>query len=391
MPPAFEVVARDGGARAARLETAHGVIETPAFAPVGTLGAVKGVGPLALDDLGASLMLANLYHLALRPGIETVVELGGVHAFTGWDGPILTDSGGFQVFSLSKLRAVDREGVSFRSHLDGSEIRFTPERVARWQAEMGVDIAMMLDECPPWPIEHAEAAAALDRTLGWARRGRSAWEGAGAFFGIVQGGTFEDLRARSVEELVDIGFDGYAIGGVSVGEPLEERRRVVEMTAPGLPADRPRYLMGVGTPLDLAHAVAHGVDLFDCVLPSRNARHGTLYTRTGLVRIKNSRYRTDPGPLDEACACPACARVSRAFLNHLYRSRELTAQVLGTLHNIRFFLDFAGDLRKATSAGNLAEFARLTEARFAPDDPETTPRNRPSKAASGPPSHDPTQ
>lgn len=353
----FETLSRDGGARRGRLQTPHGAIETPAFAPVGTLGAVKGVAPQALEEIGAELMLSNLYHLALRPGVDAICELGGIHEFTGWEGPILTDSGGFQVFSLATLRTVDRDGVTFRSHLDGSEVRFTPEWVAESQARMGVDLAMMLDECPPWPVEKTEAAAALERTLEWARRARPAWNGEGGFFGIVQGSTFRDLRESASSQLVELEFDGYAIGGVSVGEPQEERRQVVEWTAPLLPEAKPRYLMGVGTPGDLLHAVQHGVDLFDCVLPSRNGRHGQLFTRGGLVRIRNARYRTDPQPLEEGCPCPACSRLSRAMLHHLYRAGEITAQVLGTLHNLRFYLDFMGDLRNATAAGKLADFA----------------------------------
>lgn len=369
----FAVLRRDGQARQGRLETRHGSIETPAFAPVGTLGAVKGVTPEALEQVGADLMLSNLYHLALRPGIETIKELGGLHAFTGWHGPILTDSGGFQVFSLAKLRTVDRKGVTFRSHVDGAELRFTPEAVARMQGEIGVDLAMMLDECPPWPVERRQAEASLERTLEWARRARPAWRGDGGFFGIVQGSTFRELRERAVRELTELAFDGYAIGGVSVGEPLAERRQVVEWTAPELPEDRVRYLMGVGTPADLIHAVQHGVDLFDCVIPSRNARHGQLYTRKGLVRIKNARYRTDSRPIDEACDCPTCRRVSRAFLHHLSRTGEVTAHVLATLHNLRYYLDFVGDLRKATAAGELADFARQTSETMAAGDPETAP------------------
>ena len=370
MPIGFELLGRDGRARRGRLTTPHGVIETPAFAPVGTLGAVKGVAPDRLEELGAHLMLSNLYHLALRPGIDTIVELGGVHRLTGWSGPILTDSGGFQVFSLAKLRSIDAQGVTFRSHIDGSELRFTPEWVARAQAGMGVDLAMMLDECPPWPIEKGQAAEALDRTLGWAERGRSAWEGDGGFFGIVQGGTFEDLRLRAVETLAGLDFDGYAIGGVSVGEPLEHRRRVVEWTAPALPDEAPRYLMGVGTPQDIFHAVSAGVDLFDCVMPSRNARHGQLFTRDGVIRIKNAVHKVDPRPVDEGCGCPACRRVSRAFLHHLYRTGEVTGPVLGTLHNLRFYLDFMGELREATSAGNLAAYALRASERMAAGESE---------------------
>lgn len=367
----FEVLSQDGAARHGRLTTPHGVVETPAFAPVGTRGAVKGVTPEALEAAGASLMLSNLYHLLLRPGIGTIVGLGGIHAFTGWHRPILTDSGGYQVFSLARLRTIDRGGVTFQSHLDGNEVRLTPASVARMQAEIGVDLAMMLDECPPWPVEHAEALSALERTIDWARQAREKWRGEGGFLGIVQGSAYRDLRERAVEELTDLDFDGYAIGGVSVGEPHEVRRQVVEWTAPELPARRIRYLMGVGTPADILHAVQNGVDLFDCVLPSRNARHGQLYTREGVVRIKNARYRDDPDPIDSECSCPACRRVSRAFLHHLARSGEITAQVLGTLHNLRFYLDFMGDLREATAAGKLADFARRASFELEASEPES--------------------
>jgi queuine tRNA-ribosyltransferase len=367
----FELLGEDGAARCGRLTTPHGVIRTPAFAPVGTRGAVKGVSPIALKELGADLMLSNLYHLALRPGIETIEALGGIHSFTGWNGPILTDSGGFQIFSLARLRRLDRDGVTFRSHLDGSEVRLTPENVAGMQARIGVDLAMMLDECPPWPVAHEEAESALERTLGWARRGRAAWSGEGGYFGIVQGSTFRDLRQRAVESLVELDFDGYAIGGVSVGEPRLERRQVVEWTAPELPRNRPRYLMGVGTPGDLLHAVQNGVDLFDCVMPSRNARHGQFYTRQGVLRIKNAVFKDDPRPLDSECPCPACRSVSRAFLHHLIRAGEITGQVLGTLHNLRYYLDFMGDLREATAAGKLAEFARQANLENEAGDPDS--------------------
>jgi queuine tRNA-ribosyltransferase len=324
--------------------------------PVGTLGAVKGVTPQELAAAGASVLLANLYHLALRPGVDAVERLGGIHAFTGWPGPILTDSGGFQVFSLQGLRKVDDGGVTFRSHLDGSLLRFTPEGVVNLQERMGVDMAMVLDECPPWPIERAAAEASWKRTLAWALRAREAWKArAGGLFGIVQGSVFPDLRQRAAEELAEVGFDGHAIGGVSVGEPESDRRAVVAWTAPSLPADRPRYLMGVGTPEDILHAVAQGVDLFDCVLPARNARHGVLFTREGVLKIKNARFREDPRPIDPQCGCPACARVSRAFLCHLARAGELTAAVLATLHNLRFYLDFMEEIRQAIALGAFAD------------------------------------
>jgi len=349
------------GARLGRLTTPHGVIETPAFMPVGTLGAVKGMPPWELAAAGASVMLSNLYHLALRPGIDVIEKLGGLHAFTGWSGPILTDSGGFQVFSLGALRKVDEGGVTFRSHLDGSPLRFTPENVVAMQRRLGVDIAMMLDECPPWPVEREVAAAAWQRTLGWARRAREEWEtsengaeqSGGGLFGIVQGSVFRDLRERAAAEIAGLGFDGYAIGGVSVGEPSADRWGIVEWTAPLLPADKPRYLMGVGTPQDITRAVAAGVDLFDCVLPARNARHGVLYTREGVLRIKNAGFRDDPRPLDAACGCPACSGTSRAFLHHLVRAGELTGAVLATLHNVRFYLDFMAELRQAIRLGTL--------------------------------------
>ncbi|HUO87261.1 MAG TPA: tRNA guanosine(34) transglycosylase Tgt, partial [Thermoanaerobaculia bacterium] len=352
----FEITATAGRARTGRLVTPHGVIETPAFMPVGTLGSVKGLGPEDLEAAGAGVMLANLYHLALRPGIETISALGGIHAFTGWRRPILTDSGGFQVFSLAALARLDEGGVTFRNHLDGAALRFTPEGVVRMQAALGVDVAMVLDECPPWPVEPGVAEVAWARTLGWARRARAEverlrGEGAdpwpGALFGIVQGSTDRVLRQRAAEELGDLGFDGYAIGGVSVGEPATLRREVVEWTVPLLPADRPRYLMGVGYPEDILHAVAQGVDLFDCVLPARNARHGVLFTRSGVLKIKNARFRDDPAPIEEGCGCPACRRVSRAFLHHLVRAGELTGAVLATAHNIRHYLDLLSAVRQA--------------------------------------------
>ncbi|HWM94807.1 MAG TPA: tRNA guanosine(34) transglycosylase Tgt [Thermoanaerobaculia bacterium] len=363
MPLSFQILSTAGSisgrARRGRLTTPHGTVETPAFMPVGTLGAVKGTTPQELAAAGASVMLSNLYHLALRPGVDTVERLGGIHAFTGWNGPILTDSGGFQVFSLQGLRKVDDGGVSFRSHLDGSPLRFTPEGVVNLQERMGVDIAMVLDECPPWPIERDAAEASWRRTLAWARRAREAWNGerAGGLFGIVQGSVFPDLRQQAAEELAQVGFDGYAIGGVSVGEPDHDRRAVVEWTAPALPGDRPRYLMGVGYPEDILHAVSQGIDLFDCVLPARNARHGVLFTREGVLRIKNARFKEDPRPIDPQCGCPACARTSRAFLHHLTRAGELTAAVLGTLHNLRFYLDFMGEIRQAIELGTFEDLA----------------------------------
>jgi len=356
----FELLAGEGRARRGRWRLDRGVVETPAFMPVGTLGAVKGVPAAALEDLGATIQLANLYHLALRPGIDRIERLGGIHAFTGWRGPLLTDSGGFQVWSLAGLRRVDEDGVSFRSHLDGAELRFTPESVVRDQERIGVDVAMVLDECPPYPVEEAEAARSLELTNRWAERALAARRRpeATALFAIAQGSVFPALRERAAERLGELPFDGFAIGGVSVGEPEAEIRRIVETTAPRLPDRKPRYLMGVGTPGDILHAVLQGVDLFDCVLPARNARHGLLFTGTGTIRIKNARFRDDEGPIDPDCECPTCRRHSRAFVHHLVRCGEITGKVLATLHNLRFFLDFMGEVRKAIESRRLGEWAR---------------------------------
>ena len=353
----FEILKREGAARLGRLTTPHGVVPTPCFMPVGTLGAVKGVPPHELEAAGATVLLANLYHLALRPGIDVIERLGGLHRFCGWTRTMVTDSGGFQVFSLAERRAVDDGGVGFRSHLDGSLVRLTPESVVEMQERLGVDLAMMLDECPPWPVAEAAAESALERTLRWARRSREHRSSEStALFGIVQGSFYPRLRERAIRELEALDFDGYALGGVSVGEGPELSAEIVARFAPTLPEQRPRYLMGLGTPADLIHGVRHGVDLFDCVLPARNARHGVLYTREGTLRIKNAAFRGDERPIDAACGCPACARVSRALLHHLMRSGEITGQVLGTLHNLRFYLDFMGDLRQALASGSFEDW-----------------------------------
>ncbi len=370
----FRVLSTDGRARRGRLDTSRGRVETPAFMPVGTLGAVKGLTPRRLRDCGAEIQLANLYHLALRPGIEVIEELGGLHEFVGWSRPMLTDSGGYQVFSLAAMRTLDEDGVTFRSHLDGARLRFTPESVVEMQRRLGVDIAMVLDECSPWPISKEEAAASMRLTTRWARRSRAAWREAEgrALFGIVQGSVYSDLRAEAAAELTAIGFDGYAIGGVAIGEPRGRQRATVESTPPLLPADRPRYLMGVGTPQDILHAVRQGVDLFDCVMPSRNARHGLLFTRRGPLRIKNARFRTDRRAVDEACGCETCSGVSRAFLHHLIRTGEITGQVLATLHNVRFYLDFMGDLREAIESGTLESVEPPAADRQGASDPPAT-------------------
>lgn len=369
MSLSFEVQATDGLARRGRLDLPHGTVETPNFMPVGTLGAVKGLPPKELAATGASIMLANLYHLSLRPGIEEIESLGGLHAFTGWSGPLLTDSGGFQVFSLAALRSLDDEGVRFRNHLDGGELWLTPEGVVESQLRLGVDIAMVLDECPPWPVSRGQAEESWRRTRLWAQRSREAWpDGDGNLFGIVQGSVFPDLRLQAVAELTELDFDGYAIGGVSVGEPKDLRRAVVEATTPAMPSSKPRYLMGLGTPRDVVHAVRHGTDLFDCVLPSRNARHGVLFTRQGPLRIKGAKYRADSRPVDKDCECPACCSVSRAFLRHLLRCGELTGAVLATQHNIRFYLDFVAHLREAISSGSLSELAAEVVAQYPEED-----------------------
>ena len=339
--------------------------------PVGTLGAVKGLAPEDLRSAGASIMLSNLYHLSLRPGVEVIESLGGLHRFVSWHGPILTDSGGYQVFSLGALRQISERGVVFRSHLDGEELELTPESVVDSQNRLGVDIGMILDECPPWPVGKKAAEEAVERTTIWAERSRRvAHSTSTSLFAIVQGSVYPDLRQRAAEALVALDFPGYAIGGVSVGEPKEQRRLVVESTSLLLPAEKPRYLMGVGTPGDILHAVQQGVDLFDCVLPSRNARHGVLFTSRGILRIKNRRYRDDVRPIDEDCACSACRSVSRAFVHHLIRSGEITGAVLATRHNIRFYLDFVQQLREAISSESLAAFAsRFRSGQAASDSP----------------------
>ena len=367
MTISYTLLRTDGAARRGRVSTPHGVIETPNFMPVGTLGAVKGLTPAQLEDAGAQVMLANLYHLTLRPGIDILEKLGGIHQFTGWHKPILTDSGGFQVWSLAALRKVDSEGVTFRSHLDGSTWRFTPESVALSQARLGVDIAMVLDECPPWPISEEDASRSLDLTNRWAARARQAWpeDAPGGLFGIAQGSAYRELRERAARELTAMDFHGYAIGGVSVGEGIEHRRTAVEWTAPLLPEGKPRYLMGLGTPQDLLHGVRHGIDLFDCVMPARNARHGVLFTHSGVLRIKNARFRDDPRPVDPECGCPTCRGQSRALLHHLIRAKEITGAVLATLHNLRFYLDFMADLREGIALGMLSSRAASWTERLA--------------------------
>jgi queuine tRNA-ribosyltransferase len=355
----FEVVARDGRARAGLLTTAHGVVETPAFMPVGTAGAVKAVRHRDLDELGAQIVLANTYHLMLRPGDELVRDLGGLHGFTGWPRPFLTDSGGYQVFSLTALRKLDEKGVVFQSHLDGSTHELTPERSIQVQMNLGADVIMAFDECPPWPAPREAVAEATDRTTRWAARCRTAHRrGDQWLFGIVQGGVHLDLREKSAREIGALDFPGHGIGGVSVGEPKEDRIRVLEHLDPILPETKPRYLMGVGTPEDLIEGVARGVDLFDCVLPTRNARNGQLFTRNGRLSIRNARYRADPRPPDPECACPTCRTTSRAYLRHLHLAGEMTAATLLTVHNLFYYLDTMRALRQSIRLCRFAEFRR---------------------------------
>jgi queuine tRNA-ribosyltransferase len=356
----FELLARDGDARRGRLLTARGPIDTPAFMPVGTAGTVKSLTPEDLKEVGAQIVLANTFHLLLRPGHELVRELGGLHRFMGWEGPILTDSGGFQVFSLARLRKISEEGVEFRSPIDGSLRFLSPELSVEVQQALGADIIHPLDECLAFPATHAETERSLELTLRWARRAWAAHGNGGrpgqAFFGIVQGGSYADLRRRAVEETVAMGCDGFAIGGMAVGEPKAAMYDLTAAAAAQLPADRPRYLMGVGKPEDLVEGVARGVDLFDCVLPTRNARNGQCFTAQGPVVIKQARYARDGGPLDEHCHCYTCRRFSRAYLRHLFVSAELLAYRLLTLHNLRFFLDLMADLRTAIAGGSFASF-----------------------------------
>ncbi len=345
----FELLARcpTTGARRGRLHTPHGVVETPCFMPVGTQGTVKTVGSDDIESLGYQLLLSNTYHLSLRPGSNVVSRLGGLHRFMGWKGAILTDSGGFQVMSLAHRRKVSDNGVVFQSHLDGSQVNLTPERSIEIQAELGVDVSMMLDECPPYPCSREDTEAAMRRTHLWAPRNLDARASGQAVFGIVQGGVFEDLRQESVSTITSYPFDGFAIGGVSVGEPTELQYPVVSMTAPLLPDDRPRYLMGVGHPKDILHAVAAGVDLFDCVLPTRMARHHSLYTLGGRVNARNAQWAEHDGPFDPDSVFPATARYPAAYIRHLFIADEPLGQRLATLHNLAFYGRMMSEIREA--------------------------------------------
>jgi queuine tRNA-ribosyltransferase len=372
MSTPFEVIATDGAARQARLTLAHGSVETPVFMPVGTYGTVKAMAPDELADMGAQVVLGNTFHLWLRPGLEVIAAHGGLHRFMGWQRPLLTDSGGFQVFSLGKLRKISEEGVRFASPVNGDRLWLTPEESMRIQRVLDSDIAMVFDECTPYEIDGRpatadEAADSMRLSLRWAGRSRAEFDrsatygAANALFGIVQGGMYEALRDESLAGLTEIGFDGYAIGGLSVGEPKPEMLRILAHTAPRLPQDRPRYLMGVGTPEDLIAGIAAGIDMFDCVLPTRNARNGWLFTRFGDLRLRNARYRTDTAPLDETCACATCRRFSRAYLHHLQRVNEILGARLATVHNLHFYLELMRQARSAIASGNFAGFRRQFE------------------------------
>jgi queuine tRNA-ribosyltransferase len=355
----FAVTATCGEARCGVLTLAHGAVETPAFMPVGTYGTVKSVSPAELEAVGTQVVLGNTFHLWLRPGLEVIASHGGLHRFMGWHGPILTDSGGFQVWSLGPLRTIGEEGVKFRSPVNGDRLLLTPEESMRIQRVLDSDVAMVFDECTPYPVEERTARESMELSLRWAERCKRAHEGnPNALFGIVQGGMHETLRDASLSGLASIGFDGYAIGGLSVGEPKEDMQRILAHTAPRLPAQRPRYLMGVGTPQDIVFAAMQGIDLFDCVLPTRNARNGWVYTRGGVIKLRNSRYRLDTRPLDESCGCYTCRHFTRAYLHHLQRVNEMLGARLNTLHNLHTYQALMRDLRAAIAAGRLAEFAR---------------------------------
>jgi queuine tRNA-ribosyltransferase len=354
----FTVSARDGAARRGTLELAHGRVDTPAFMPVGTYGTVKAMSPEELAGIGAQIVLGNTFHLWLRPGLEVIERHRGLHRFMGWDRPLLTDSGGFQVFSLGRLRKISEDGVRFASPINGDRLLLTPEESMRIQTTLDSDIAMVLDECTGYPATEAEAAASMRLSMRWARRSKAAFQSPNALFGIVQGGMHEALRDESLHELTSIGFDGYALGGLAVGEPEEERSRILAHIVPQMPQDRPRYLMGMGTPEDIIGAVNAGIDMMDCVLPTRNARNGWLFTRHGDIRLRNARYRDEAVPLDEQCGCYTCRHFTRAYLYHLQKVNEILGARLNTLHNLHYYQDLMRELRAAIEAGRLGEVSR---------------------------------
>jgi queuine tRNA-ribosyltransferase len=354
----FEILSRDGLARRGRLTFAHGSVDTPVFMPVGTYGSVKAMSPEDLHAVGTQIVLGNTFHLWLRPGLDVIAAHGGLHRFMAWDKPILTDSGGFQVFSLGELRKISEEGVRFRSPVNGDVCFLSPEESMRIQRTLNSDVVMIFDECTPYPADEREATASMRLSLRWAERSKRAHDGNhNALFGIVQGGMHEALRDESLAGLRTIGFEGYAIGGLSVGEPKADMQRVLRHTAPQLPSGAPRYLMGVGTPADIVDAVVNGIDMFDCVMPTRNARNGWIFTRSGTIRLRNARYRDDIRPLDAECGCYTCRHFSRAYLHHLQRVNEILGAHLNTVHNLHFYQQLMGELRQAIDAGRLTEYA----------------------------------
>ncbi len=356
----FKVIAKDGNARAGVLSTSHGIVLTPQFMPVGTQGTVKAMSPEELKNIGAEIILGNTYHLYLRPGDETIRRLGGLHRFINWPGPILTDSGGFQVYSLSRLRNITDEGVEFQSHIDGSTHFITPERAMEIQHNLGADIIMAFDECVPYPSEYDYTLQSLKRTTRWAKRCRQVHkpDSTQALFGIFQGGVYKDLRRQSLEEIVSIGFDGYATGGLSVGEPKKIMHELIHYTGPMMPEDTPRYLMGIGDLVDVIEAVEAGYDMFDCVMPTRNARNGTLFTSQGRISIKRAEFKEDPSALDPECDCYTCREFSRAYLRHLYLAREILSMRLNTIHNLTFYLRFFRQMRVAIIKGQFQQFKK---------------------------------
>jgi len=364
----FELLARNGAARRGRLTFPRGTVETPAFMPVGTYGTVKAMTPEELREIGAEIILGNTFHLMLRPGTEIIARHGGLHGFMHWDGPILTDSGGFQVFSLGELRRITEQGVHFKSPVDGSAVFLGPEESMAAQRALGSDIVMVFDECTPYPAEPDVARASMELSLRWAARSREAHgDSPSALFGIVQGGMYEDLRDESLAGLQAFGFDGYAVGGLSVGEPEADRLRILDFLADRLPAGRPRYLMGVGTPVDIVEAVCRGVDMFDCVMPTRNARNGHLFTRIGVLKIRNARHRTDTGPVDPMCTCYTCGNFSRAYLHHLDKCNEILGSRLNTIHNLHYYQELMAHLRQAISDRTLDAFVREFYGMLGPD------------------------
>jgi queuine tRNA-ribosyltransferase len=370
----FEVLAVDGQARRGRMTFPRGSVETPAFMPVGTYGTVKAMTPEEVRGTGAEIILGNTFHLMLRPGTEIIRRHGDLHDFMNWQGPILTDSGGFQVYSLAKLRKISREGVSFQSPVNGDQIFLDPEGSIRIQRELGSDIVMIFDECTPYPATEAQARESMELSLHWAERSKRAHAGsAAALFGIVQGGMYPELRETSLAGLLKIGFDGYAIGGLSVGETELERLRILDAVADRLPAERPRYLMGVGTPLDIAEAVLRGIDMFDCVIPTRNGRNGFLYTSKGVLRLRNAQHTEDTGPLDPDCDCYTCRHYSRAYLRHLDKCNEILGSRLNTLHNLHFYQRLMRELRRAVEAGTLESYVRSLRNIYGGDPSETAP------------------